>query len=57
MNDLVQPEAPQVQPHAAQTAMVSLRLEDGTAMDGRGFGAAKAVRGEVVFNTAMAGYV
>jgi len=26
-------------------------------MQGRGFGAAKAVRGEVVFNTAMAGYV
>jgi hypothetical protein len=28
-----------------------------TVLEGRGFGAARAVRGEVVFNTAMAGYV
>lgn len=40
-----------------QTAVVSLTLDDGTAVQGRGFGAARAVRGEVVFNTAMAGYV
>lgn len=34
-----------------------LELEDGTVMHGAGFGAARAVAGEVVFNTAMAGYV
>jgi carbamoyl-phosphate synthase small subunit len=57
VDELIQLEAPQVQTHAVQPAMVSLSLEDGTGMQGRGFGAAKAVRGEVVFNTAMAGYV
>lgn len=36
---------------------VRLVLEDGTAVAGRGFGASKAVAGEVVFNTAMVGYV
>ena len=34
-----------------------LILEDGTEMTGRGFGAARAVGGEFVFNTAMTGYV
>jgi carbamoyl-phosphate synthase small subunit len=34
-----------------------LLLEDGTEMSGRAFGAAGSVGGEVVFNTAMAGYV
>jgi carbamoyl-phosphate synthase small subunit len=34
-----------------------LVLEDGTEMPGRAFGAAGSVGGEVVFNTAMAGYV
>jgi carbamoyl-phosphate synthase small subunit len=34
-----------------------LRLEDGTTLQGSGFGAARAVRGELVFNTAMCGYV
>ena len=57
VDDLIQLKAPQVQTHAVQPAMVSLSLEDGTRMRGRGFGAAKAVRGEVVFNTAMTGYV
>jgi carbamoyl-phosphate synthase small subunit len=57
IDELIQLEAPQVQTHAVPPAMVSLNLEDGTGMQGRGFGAAKAVRGEVVFNTAMAGYV
>ncbi|MBN1337215.1 MAG: glutamine-hydrolyzing carbamoyl-phosphate synthase small subunit [Deltaproteobacteria bacterium] len=38
-----------------QTA--TLALEDGTEMAGRGFGAPGVVRGEVVFNTAMTGYV
>ncbi|MCW5635518.1 MAG: glutamine-hydrolyzing carbamoyl-phosphate synthase small subunit [Rubrivivax sp.] len=34
-----------------------LRLEDGTELRGRGFGAAVPVSGEVVFNTGMSGYV
>jgi hypothetical protein len=34
-----------------------LLLEDGTEMSGRAFGAAGSVAGEVVFKTAMAGYV
>jgi carbamoyl-phosphate synthase small subunit len=34
-----------------------LALEDGTLMQGVGFGATRAVCGEVVFNTGMAGYV
>ena len=40
-------------------ASVAMRLvlEDGTEMPGRAFGAAGSVGGEVVFNTAMAGYV
>ena len=41
----------------ARTSAVRLQLDDGTQALGRGFGAAKLVRGEVVFNTAMAGYV
>jgi len=36
---------------------VRLVLEDGTELQGRGFGALKPVSGEVVFDTAMAGYV
>jgi carbamoyl-phosphate synthase small subunit len=48
---------PAVRPDAARAAAVSLRLDDGTQVQGFGFGAAKPVRGEVVFNTAMAGYV
>src|SRR6266404_1721180 len=40
-------------------ASVAMRLvlEDGTEMPGRAFGAAGSVGGEVVFNTAMTGYV
>lgn len=34
-----------------------LRLEDGTELRGRAFGAPRPVAGEVVFNTGMAGYV
>lgn len=34
-----------------------LHLEDGTILQGAGFGADRPVAGEVVFNTAMAGYV
>src|SRR4030081_2436804 len=40
-----------------QAALARLALADGTVLEGCGFGAARAVRGEVVFNTAMAGYV
>ena len=36
---------------------VVLLLEDGTRLEGRSFGASGAVGGEVVFNTAMSGYV
>lgn len=36
---------------------VTLRLEDGTTFKGRSFGYEKPVAGEVVFNTAMMGYV
>jgi len=36
---------------------VRLILEDDTELHGVGFGAARAVTGEVVFNTAMSGYV
>src|SRR5262245_32353210 len=34
-----------------------LELEDGTILHGTGFAAGRAVAGEVVFNTGMAGYV
>src|SRR5262249_52349497 len=37
--------------------VAKLLLEDGTEMSGRAFGAAGSVGGEVVFNTAMTGYV
>lgn len=40
----------------ADTAL-TLSLEDGTQLHGVGFGADATVAGEVVFNTAMAGYV
>jgi carbamoyl-phosphate synthase small subunit len=36
---------------------MKLVLEDGTELEGRGFGATRPVAGEVVFNTGMAGYV
>jgi carbamoyl-phosphate synthase small subunit len=36
---------------------MKLVLEDGTSMEGVSFGAERAVRGEVVFNTGMTGYV
>lgn len=37
--------------------VMHLVLADGTRVSGRGFGAVKEVRGEVVFNTGMTGYV
>ena len=36
---------------------MKLALEDGTELLGEGFGAHRAVAGEVVFNTGMMGYV
>jgi carbamoyl-phosphate synthase small subunit len=36
---------------------MKLVLEDGTELEGRAFGAVRPVRGEVVFNTGMSGYV
>jgi len=36
---------------------MKLVLEDGTTLEGASFGAPRAVSGEVVFNTAMTGYV
>lgn len=36
---------------------MKLILDDGTELNGRSFGEARPVHGEVVFNTAMAGYV
>jgi carbamoyl-phosphate synthase small subunit len=46
-----------VHPEAARNAPVRLSLDDGTQVQGRGFGAVNPVGGEVVFNTAMSGYV
>ena len=57
MNDPDRPEPSKVQPEAARNTAVLLSLDDGTQMQGRAFGAVKPVRGEVVFNTAMTGYV
>jgi carbamoyl-phosphate synthase small subunit len=39
------------------SATLRLVLEDGTELEGGSFGAARAVSGEVVFNTGMTGYV
>src|SRR6267143_4622161 len=49
--------APAPRPYTVRSAAVRLRLDDGTQVQGFGFGATRPVRGEVVFNTAMAGYV
>jgi carbamoyl-phosphate synthase small subunit len=56
MNDLNKPKAPQVRSEL-RGALVTLLLEDGTEVRGRSIGVAKPVCGEVVFNTAMSGYV
>jgi carbamoyl-phosphate synthase small subunit len=40
-----------------ESPLMRLLLEDGTALTGRSFGAPRATAGEVVFNTAMSGYV
>ena len=43
--------------HKNPDTAVTLSLEDGTRAQGYSYGAVKPVRGEVVFNTAMTGYV
>lgn len=57
MHDVDIVEPPQLRKELARAAPVRLRLEDGTELQGRGIGALQPVCGEVVFNTAMAGYV
>jgi carbamoyl-phosphate synthase small subunit len=57
MIDPDRPKGLQMRADTAHLATTTLSLDDGTALQGRGFGAARPVRGEVVFNTAMAGYV
>jgi carbamoyl-phosphate synthase small subunit len=57
MNDFDSRETPQVRAEVACSAPVNLLLDDGTEVQGFGIGAAKPVCGEVVFNTAMSGYV
>lgn len=42
---------------ASTATSMNVQLEDGTLMEGVGFGAAQPVCGEVVFNTAMSGYI
>ena len=56
MND-VEVERAKLREELARTAPVRLLLEDGTEVQGCGIGALRPVRGEVVFNTAMSGYV
>src|SRR5262249_24346518 len=43
--------------HRRPRMRMKLLLEDGTELVGSSFGAARAVAGEVVFNTGMTGYV
>jgi carbamoyl-phosphate synthase small subunit len=57
MNDLDRSATLQARPELARGAPVKLLLEDGTEVQGRGIGVAKPVCGEVVFNTAMSGYI
>jgi len=57
MNDLAKSGTTQRTAALEADASVSLLLEDGSEFRGRGFGAASAVCGEVVFNTAMSGYI
>ena len=45
------------QPINNENMLATLILEDGTTFQGRSFGAKRSVSGEVVFNTAMTGYV
>jgi carbamoyl-phosphate synthase small subunit len=57
LNDFDSHEALQVCPEVAHPTATKLLLDDGTEMQGCALGAVKPVCGEVVFNTAMSGYV
>jgi carbamoyl-phosphate synthase small subunit len=57
MNDLDKSGAPQPRTAVARGTAMRLLLEDGTELRGHGIGLASPVCGEVVFNTAMSGYV
>jgi carbamoyl-phosphate synthase small subunit len=57
MNDVERVEPPQLRKEFARPASVRLLLEDGTEVQGHRIGALQPVCGEVVFNTAMSGYV
>jgi carbamoyl-phosphate synthase small subunit len=52
-----QPGVPGAGREVTDRAAINLLLEDGTLMQGRSIGVARPVCGEVVFNTAMSGYV
>jgi carbamoyl-phosphate synthase small subunit len=57
MNDAPESQAPQARPEQVRGTPVRLLLEDGTEVQGRGIGVARPACGEVVFNTAMSGYI
>jgi carbamoyl-phosphate synthase small subunit len=57
LNDLDKSEALEARPELVRGTPIRLLLEDGTEVHGRSIGVAKPVCGEVVFNTAMSGYV
>ena len=57
MNDLAKSAATHAPCELAHGAMAKLLLEDGTELEGRSLGVATPVGGEVVFNTAMSGYI
>src|SRR3974390_199925 len=57
MNDLIEPGTPPAGTEFPPAAPVKLLLEDGTEVQGRGIGVMRPVCGELVFNTAMSGYV
>ncbi len=57
MNDLAKSGATLASRGLARAAPATLLLEDGTELHGRSLGVAKPVCGEVVFNTAMSGYI
>jgi carbamoyl-phosphate synthase small subunit len=57
MNDVEGLGPLQLRKDFAPRAPVRLLLEDGTEVQGRGIGVLQPVCGEVVFNTAMSGYV
>jgi carbamoyl-phosphate synthase small subunit len=57
MTERTHAEVDEVEVVAREPASMKLVLEDGSEAEGTAFGAARAVMGEVVFNTGMSGYV